>query len=231
MRTTHWLFAAAFLVLVFSSFPILNAHPRFYWGEAGGLGTQPLFVLPLPVRLGRSGWGRSLHFLAGWVAVFTGIVYVSAGALSGHFRHRLIPTGADLTWPNLRRVLHEHFSRSRKELQCSYRYNVVQRVVYLFVVFLLFPITLLTGLAMSPALTSVMPWLVEGFGGHQSARTLHFIFSQLIVVFFFVHVAMVARAGFLSRTLGMIIANPPLQRSDALTPPSTSSVPEERSDV
>jgi thiosulfate reductase cytochrome b subunit len=207
VRCTHWIFACAFFVLVFSSLPILIAHPRFYWGETGALGTHPLFVLPLPLWVGRSGWGRSLHFLAAWVALFAGIVYVTSGVFSGHFRSRLVPTRADLTWSNLCRVIAEHLSRSRDELKTSLRYNVVQRLAYLLVVFVLFPLIILSGLAMSPAITSVAPWLVEMFGGHQSARTLHFIFSQLLEAFFIVHLVMVARAGFVSSTRSMIVGD------------------------
>jgi thiosulfate reductase cytochrome b subunit len=226
VRCTHWIFAAAFFVLVFSSLPILIAHPRFYWGETGALGTHPLFVLPLPLWVGRSGWGRSLHFLAAWVALFAGIVYVVSGVFSGHFRRRLVPTRADLTWSNLRRVTTEYLSRSRGELKDSLRYNVAQRIAYLFVVFVLFPLIILTGLAMSPAITSVAPWLVEMFGGHQSARTLHFIFSQLLEAFFIVHLVMVARAGFVSRTKSMIVADASPQDFSALHASGVSFTPE-----
>lgn len=207
VRSTHWLFAAAFFVLVFSSLPILIAHPRFYWGETGALGTPPLFVLPLPLWVGRSGWGRSLHFLAAWAAVFAGIIYIVSGVLLRHFKNCLLPTRADLTWINIRCVLAKPLNRHRADLQISRRYNIIQRLTYLFVVFILFPLILLTGLAMSPAITSVAPWLVEMFGGHQSARTLHFFFSQLLVAFFIVHVVMVARSGLTSRISGILVTN------------------------
>ncbi len=231
MRSTHWLFAAAFFTLVFSSLPILIAHPRFYWGETGALGTPPLFVLPLPLWVGRSGWGRSLHFLGAWIALFAGIVYVVTGVWSGHFRRRLVPTRADLTWANLRQVLADHVSRRRAELRSSLRYNLVQRLAYLFVVFVLFPLILLTGLAMSPAITSVVPWLVEMFGGHQSARTLHFVFSQLLIAFFVVHLVMVARAGLVSRTLDMLVTNSSLRTTSSLPSDHPSVAAERIADV
>lgn len=227
VRTTHWLFTVAFFTLVFSSLPILIAHPRFYWGETGALGTHPLFVLPLPLWVGRSGWGRSLHFLGAWISLFAGIVYVITGVWSEHFRRRLVPTRNDLTWANLCNVIIDHLRRTK--LQSSLRYNVVQRLAYLGVVFVLFPLILLTGLAMSPAITSVVPWLVEIFGGHQSARTLHFVFSQLLVAFFVVHIVMIARAGFVSLTLRMLVTNPSLR--DTPSSPRPSVVAERIADV
>jgi len=72
------------------------------------------------------------------------------------------------------------------------------------VVFMLFPVMILSGLAMSPAIASVVPALRESFGGQQSARTIHFFVASALVLFLFVHLAMVALAGFTSRTRAMI---------------------------
>jgi len=204
VRITHWVFTIAFFFLVFSSFPILIAHPRFYWGETGAMGTHPLFVLPLPLRVGRSGWGRSIHFLAAWLSLFTGVLYVGLGMLARHFRTRLLPTREDLSWTNIRHVVSEHARLSRASLAGQFRYNVLQRLAYLAVVFVFFPLILLSGLAMSPAVTSVAPWLVVLFGGHQSARTIHFLIAALLVAFLATHLAMIAVAGFMPRTRAMI---------------------------
>ena len=83
-------------------------------------------------------------------------------------------------------------------------YNVLQRVTYLVVLFLLFPLMVWTGLAMSPAITSASPAIVTVLGGHQSARTLHFFVTIALVLFVLVHLAMVIRAGFKDRTRAMI---------------------------
>ena len=83
-------------------------------------------------------------------------------------------------------------------------YNVLQRVTYLVVLFLLFPLMVWTGLAMSPAITSAWPAIVTVLGGHQSARTLHFFVAIALVLFVLVHLAMVIRAGFKDRTRAMI---------------------------
>ena len=83
-------------------------------------------------------------------------------------------------------------------------YNRLQQLTYFGVVLALFPLMILTGFAMSPAITSVVPAVVTVFGGQQSARTIHFFAAVLLVVFLLVHIAMVWRAGFTSRVGAMI---------------------------
>jgi thiosulfate reductase cytochrome b subunit len=205
VRVAHWIHTISFFALVVSGIAILLAHPRLYWGETGGVGTPSLIDLPLPfVLVGQSGWGRSLHFLAAWVCVLNGVLYVLSGFATRHFRRDLLPSKADLAWSNIRRVVSNHLHLKRPGEEESYSYNVLQRVTYLGVVFVLFPLIVLTGLAMSPAITSVFPALVTGFGGQQSARTIHFFVASLLVLFVFVHVAMVCLAGFTSRMRAMI---------------------------
>jgi thiosulfate reductase cytochrome b subunit len=165
VRLTHWLTAACFAALVVSGIAILLAHPRLYWGEVGVVGMPSLVDLPLPfVLTGQTGWGRSLHFLAAWTIVITGVVYVASGARRAHFR-----------WP---------------------LYNPWQRRAYFAVVFVLLLLLIWTGLAMSPAITSVAPVVVRVFGGHQSARTLHFAVAVGLVGFVVGHIVMVTIAGF-----------------------------------
>jgi thiosulfate reductase cytochrome b subunit len=204
VRTTHWIFALSFFGLVVSGVAILLAHPHFYWGEAGGIGTPSLFDLPLATVLeGQTGWGRSLHFLSAWTAVLTGALYVVSGILTQHFRTQLFPARAGLSWRVLRASAldHLHFRRPLDEES----YNILQRLSYTFVVFLIFPMTILTGLAMSPVITSVVPQAVSIFGGHQSARTIHFFLADLLFLFLLVHIAMVIATGFSSRMRAMII--------------------------
>jgi thiosulfate reductase cytochrome b subunit len=163
VRITHWINALAFLALVTSGGAILLAHPRLYWGETGAFGSPALMDLPLPLNLDQSGWGRSLHFLAAWICVLNGTLYVAAGLASGHF------------------VRHAEM------------YGVLQRRAYLVVVFGAFPLMILTGLAMSPAVTSVLPGIAGLFGGYQSSRTIHFFMATALILFLAGHVTMVYR--------------------------------------
>ena len=82
-------------------------------------------------------------------------------------------------------------------------YTAPQRFTYLAVVFILFPLMIASGLAMSPAVMSALPFIVRMFGGHQSARTVHFFITDILVVFVVGHVVMVYLAGFRSRMRGM----------------------------
>ena len=204
VRITHWITAASFIALLVSGIAILIAHPRLYWGETGGVGTPSLIDLPIPFMIGHSGWGRYLHFLSAWIAVFTGLIYALFGFLTQHFSRNLLPAKADLAWSRISRILWNDLRLKRPAEEESLTYNAVQRLAYLAVVFVLFPLVILTGLAMSPAIASVVPALRSGFGGQQSARTIHFFVALALVLFLFVHIAMVCLAGFMDRMRAMI---------------------------
>jgi thiosulfate reductase cytochrome b subunit len=204
VRVTHWITAASFVALLVSGVAILIAHPRLYWGETGGVGTPSLIDLPIPFMIGHSGWGRYLHFLSAWVCVLTGVVYAIHGLGTLHFRKNLLPAKADLSWNRIWRLVRNDLRLKRPAEEEALTYNVVQRLTYLAVVFVLFPLIILTGLAMSPAIASVVPILREGFGGQQSARTIHFFVAVALVLFVCVHITMVCLAGFTNRVRAMI---------------------------
>jgi thiosulfate reductase cytochrome b subunit len=204
VRITHWIHTLSFFALVISGIAILIAHPRLYWGETGAVGAPALFELPIPFTFGHSGWGRYLHFLAAWVSVFNGSLYALSGLFDRHFRQHLLPSRTDLAWGSVWRIVSNCFRLKRPGPEEARSYNVVQQLAYLSVVFILFPAVVVTGLAMSPAITSVIPALVSIFGGQQSARTMHFFVASLLVLFLFVHIAMVCLGGFRTRVAAMI---------------------------
>jgi len=193
VRVTHWITAASFLALLVSGIAILLAHPRLYWGETGAVGTPSLLDLPLPFLLtGQSGWGRYLHFLSAWACVLAGAVYVFGS--TRHLRDDLF----------------------RAPVEEPAKYNTLQRLTYIAVVFVLFPLMIWTGLAMSPAITSVFPVIVSVFGGQQSARTIHFIVSCALVLFLAGHIVMVCLAGFMREVSAMILGgDSPVRESRA----------------
>ena len=213
VRLTHWISALCFLALAVTGANIVISHPRFYWGETGNVMTSALFELPIPasrsyVKTGydyvlpdQNGWSRSLHFQAAWLVVCTGLLYGAFGLRSRHFRHELLPGRREITPSALRKAIADHLRRQLPE-QASY--NVLQRIAYVSVVFVLFPLMIWTGLAMSPAVASVFPGIVTVFGGHQSARTIHFVDSLLLLAFLLVHIVMVFRAGFRKHVRAMI---------------------------
>jgi thiosulfate reductase cytochrome b subunit len=206
VRVTHWIQVLTFLVLLLSGVAILLAHPRLYWGETGAVGSPSLIDLPLPFVLDVPirGPGRYLHFLAAWVSVFTGAIYVVMALATHHFGTNLLPRRGQLTRPAIARVVGDHlrFKRSTEDELATY--NILQRLSYSTVVFVLFPLMIWTGLGMSPAATSVFPFLATSFGGQQSARTIHFFATCVLVLFSIMHVALVWQTGFKRRMRAMI---------------------------
>ena len=208
VRITHWVSVFSTVALIVSGIAILLAHPRLYWGETGAVGAPALIELPIPFILGESGWGRYLHFLAAWAAVFAGVAYLALGLVTGHFRKHLLPSPADLAASRVSETLSDHLHVKRARLKAATSYNVLQRLAYCAVVFILGPVILLSGLAFSPAIASVVPGLVSAFAGQQSARTIHFFAGAALVLFIVVHIAMVVLAGFGARMREMIIGAP-----------------------
>ena len=180
VRVTHWINTLSFFGLLVSGVAILLAHPRFYWGETGGLGTPYVLALPLPyMKGGPSGWGRNLHFLTAWICVANGVIYAASGMISRHFR--------------------------RAFLTANDSYHTLQRLTYMAIVFGLLPFLIWTGFAMSPAITSLAPPVVNLLGGQQSARTLHFFAAIAIILFVFGHIVMVYASGFRKHLRAMIV--------------------------
>jgi thiosulfate reductase cytochrome b subunit len=216
VRVAHWITTLCFFALLVSGVELVISHPRFYWGEAGSVLTPSLFELPIPasrssvptgygfVLPDQNGWSRYLHFQAAWVAVFTGVLYIISSLLTGHLRRNLLPRGADFSWRALSTVIANHLRLKPPGEADAWSYNVLQRLTSLFVIFVLFPLVIWTGLAMSPAIASVFPATVTVFGGQQSARTMHFFVSAFLLFFLLVHIAMVCLAGFRSRMRPMI---------------------------
>jgi thiosulfate reductase cytochrome b subunit len=116
----------------------------------------------------------------------------------------LLPTKADLSWRGFSTSIASHLRFERPSEAEAWSYNVLQRISYLFVIFVLFPLIIWTGLAMSPAFVSAFPPSVNLLGGQQSARTIHFFVSLALALFLLVHVVMVCVAGFRSRMRAMI---------------------------
>ena len=216
VRVTHWLTVISFFALLVTGAELVISHPRFYWGETGNSGTPPLFRIPIPssrdtvptgynyVLPDQNGWSRYLHFEAAWVLVLTGLVYVTASVVTAHFRKNLLPSPAQWSSSAIRDVFQKYLRRAPPGDAESHSYNVVQRISYLLVIFVLFPFVIWTGLALSPSFDSALPATVNLLGGRQSARTLHFFVSGLLVIFLVAHVTMISLAGFWSRTRAMI---------------------------
>jgi len=223
----------ACLALAVTGYVMLMTHPRLYWGEVGNSLTPALLELPISRNhqhggwqgqeaildgdpsvisanrtfeiFNQNGWGRSLHFLAAWIAVLTGLGYLLAGVMSGHFRRHVLPPTAHLgprhVWVDLTRHLRLQVPRATGGPD----YGLLQRVAYSVVLFVALPLAVVTGLAMSPRVTAAVPALSSLFGGFQSARTIHFAAFVVLTLFTLGHVFMVATTGFTRHMRGMTI--------------------------
>jgi thiosulfate reductase cytochrome b subunit len=209
VRITHWLTVLSVGGLLVTGIGILISHPRLYWGETGAVGTPSLVDLPLPFIIGPSVWNRPIHFFFAWILVSTGITYVASGFVTRHFRNDLLPEKADFKWSRIIAVIAAHLSWKRTSEDEGWTYNVVQRLTYLGVIFVIFPGILWTGLGMSFAVTSVFPFLATLLGGHQSVRTMHFVFVALLVLFVIVHLTMLVLVGFGAHVRAMITGRVP----------------------
>lgn len=224
VRVCHWLVSLSFLALAFTGYVILMCHPRLYWGEVGNNLTPALIELPIsrnhqhdgwepkvpftnnaagPVSASRfymifneNSWGRSLHFLAAWVLVITGTIYLVAGFRTGHFRRHLWPRTDELAIRQFWREVLDHLRLRIPPATGGPQYGLLQKCAYCTVVFVVLPLAVLSGLAMSPAITAGYPVLGSIFGGFQSARTIHFFAAVALVLFLIVHLVMVVRSGF-----------------------------------
>jgi thiosulfate reductase cytochrome b subunit len=196
-RITHWLWAICLFFLLLSGLQIFNAHPALYFGNQSGF-TYENAILELE---GFPSWatipstqdlatGRVVHFFFAWIFVLTLGVWFIASLRNRHLRKDILPTTKDAK--NFVPDIRDHL---RLKLVHTVRYSPLQKLAYGGVLFVLFPLIILTGLSMSPGMNSVLPWLPELVGGRQSARTLHFAVMALLVLFFVVHMAMILLAG------------------------------------
>lgn len=147
---------------------------------------------------------RDWHFLFAWLFAINGTIYLLFGLISGHFRRDLAPTSDQLRPRHILSDIWDHVRLRRARGEAAKRYNVLQKFTYLTVVFLLLPAMVLSGLTMSPAITSLVPFLFDLFGGRQSARTIHFIAANLLLIFVLVHVIEVMLSGVFNLMRSMI---------------------------
>ena len=148
--------------------------------------------------------GRRWHFLFAWIFVLGGLAYVIASLLNRHFVRDLKPSREEL---RARHIWHDIRDHARLRLptgDAATRYNVLQKLAYVGVIFGLIPLMILTGLTMSPGFNAALPWLLEVLGGRQSARSIHFLCATGLFGFILVHLAMVVLAGPFNEIRSMI---------------------------
>jgi thiosulfate reductase cytochrome b subunit len=145
---------------------------------------------------------RAWHFFFAWIFVLNGIAFVLYAIFSRHLARDLAPTVTD--WKSIGASILDHLRFRHPAGEAAKRYNVLQKLAYLTVIFVLLPLVILMGLAMSPWLNSLLPGWVDIFGGRQAARTIHFVVAWLLVAFVLIHVFEVIITGLWNNLRSMI---------------------------
>lgn len=230
VRVTHWINVAAVIVLLMSGLNILMAHPHLYWGLRStfadpwlSIPTPPDWLMIPPVRdLARA---RNWHFLFAWIFVANGLIYLVWGLVSGRFRRRLWPTREDVRGLGASVVEHARFRFPTDDH--ARVYNVIQKLTYLAMIWVVLPLMLVTGLSMSPGFNAIGGVLLEIMGGRQSARTLHFIAAGLIVGFIVIHVGLVIWTGLINNMRAMLTGWFVIEPPGSVAGPKLRRKPEE----
>ncbi len=145
---------------------------------------------------------RLWHFFFAWLFVINGLVYLLHAIVSGHLRHDLAPDAREMR--GIGASIKEHLMFKHPKGEAAKRYNVLQKLSYLIVIFILLPLVILMGMAMSPMLNTVITGWVDWFGGRQAARTIHFIVAWLLVAFVLIHVFEVIVSGLWNHLRSMV---------------------------
>ena len=210
-RLWHWVNALTVFVMLMSGLMIFNAHPRLYWGKYGANFDHPWlhFVGRIP------GWAtipstynlaaaRRWHLAFAWLLVIGLILFLLTSLINRHAQRDLVPRPEEVKPSHVWHDIREHARLRFPTGDAALRYNILQKLSYVAVIFVLLPMMMLTGLAMSPAMDAAWPWLLDLLGGRQSARSIHFISAMLLLAFIIVHLVMVVLAGPINEVGSMI---------------------------
>jgi len=147
---------------------------------------------------------RRWHLTFAWVFAVGIALFATWSLLGGHLRRDLLPRPAELRPRHLWTEIRHHATLNFPKGEAARRYNVLQKLAYVSVLMVLLPLMVLTGLTMSPSMDATWPWLLDLFGGRQTARSIHFIVAWLLVLFILVHLVMVILAGPFNQIRAMI---------------------------
>ncbi|MEA3541192.1 MAG: cytochrome b/b6 domain-containing protein [Pseudomonadota bacterium] len=209
-RLWHWLNALLLYILFASGLGIFNAHPRLYWGHYGANFDRAWlqlerfgswWTLPASYDLALS---RHWHLAAAPIFAFALLAYMLWSLANRHVSRDLAFRQGELAPRHVWQDIRDHARLRFPTGAAALRYKVLQKASYIGVIFVALPLVILTGLTMSPGMNAAWPWLVDLFGGRQSARSLHFIAAFALAAFFLVHILMVLLAGPLNEMRAMI---------------------------
>ena len=207
-RLWHWINAVTVFVMLMSGLTISNAHPRLYWGHYGANFDKAWLTLPhfpgwatIPTGYNLA-LARQWHFAFAWVLAFGLLFYMVRSLWNGHFRRDIALSAREVAPAHLIADVKQHL---RLDFDTpGGGYNPLQKIAYSAVLFVLLPGLILTGLTLSPGMNAVLPWLLDVFGGRQSARSIHFLCAGGIAAFIVIHLLLVLAAGPINEVRSMI---------------------------
>jgi Ni/Fe-hydrogenase b-type cytochrome subunit len=194
-RIWHWINALSLAIMFMSGLNISNAHPHLYWGQWG---FDPRHAWLDVIRF--PGWAtipgyynlaaaRDWHVVFAWVFAVSLLMFMVSALINGHLRRdvftRLAEWRPAAVWTDIRAHLRFDFDHA------GGKYNFLQKMAYGAVIFILLPLMIFTGMAISPGTDAAWPFLSELFGGRQSARSIHFVVAWGLFAFFLLHVGLV----------------------------------------
>lgn len=191
--------------MILGSLEIPTTGVLGHWYDSDGrLQTRAFpYWATIPSRYNLAG-ARSWHFLFGWLLVIPGLLFLTVSFLSRHVQRDLAPKKAELAPRHIWQEIKSHARLRFPTGAVARDYNSLQKLSYVGVIFVLLPLMVLTGLAMSPGMNAAWPWTLDLFGGRQSARSIHFIVAMLLLAFIVVHLVMVVLAGPFNEIRSMI---------------------------
>ena len=157
----------------------------------------------IPSRYSLAG-ARRWHFVFAWMLGLSGLGYVIASLINRHFKRDLLPSREELKPRHIWADIKDHARLRLPTGDKAARYNILQKLAYVSVVFVAIPLMVATGLTMGPGFNATFPWLLDLFGGRQSARSIHFLCAFALLAFIIVHLVMVLLAGPLNELRSMI---------------------------
>jgi DMSO/TMAO reductase YedYZ molybdopterin-dependent catalytic subunit/thiosulfate reductase cytochrome b subunit len=230
INISHWVNFFFLVLIIRSGLSILVDHPRLYWNDGCGPDTQWIRFTPKKIPLDKVwtakqdsryispvvglpgyrhtvGIARSWHFLTVPFFILNGVIFLFLLLYTDQWK-RLVPTSWHIIPDSWNVFVHYATFNMPVEPNGFYHFNALQQLAYFAVIFVMAPLAMLTGLAMSPAIDSRFPWYPKLFFNRQTARSFHFLIMFAYVIFIIVHVALVALTG-LSKNMNHIILNKP----------------------
>lgn len=209
-RLWHWVNVLAVFVLIGSGLMISNAHPHLYWGQFGA-NFDPAWLHPprfpgwitIPSEYNLA-MARRWHLTFALLFAFNLAVFMIVSLLNGHILRDLRIRAAEIAPRHLWADIGAHLRLRFHDPERPAAYNILQKLAYVSVIFVALPLLVLTGLTLSPAMNAAWPWLLDIFGGRQSARSIHFIACWAVMDFIVVHLLLVLLAGPVNEIRSMI---------------------------